>query len=623
MTFADDEEAQLRSVALQNMQTILEARVRAERELLRTKEALEEETRVLEILNATGAKLASNLDLETVVQAVTDAATELSGAQFGAFFYTKAAPEGEVWTLYTLAGATREAYVDFPHPRSTPLFGPTVRAGDALRIGNVHEDPRYGPWAPFYETPPHHRPVKSYLAVPVVSRAGDVLGGLFFGHAEGDVFTERAERLAVGIASQAAIAIDNARLYEEARRSAEARAEMLDAERYARSESERVGKLKDEFLATLSHELRSPLNAIIGWGRILLERLKDSSEEVRRALQTIMRNAEAQVRLIDDLLDMNLIVSGKIRLDVQAVELAPLVTAALEAVRPSAMAKNISIRTAIDPTPSHTLADPNRVQQIIWNLLSNSVKFTPKDGKIDVVLHRVNSHVELVVQDSGIGIAPDFLPQVFDRFRQADASSTRRFGGMGLGLSIVKQLVELHGGTVHAESAGEGKGATFVVSLPLRAVHEKSRETRAHPRTPSELKIPDLDVSLEGLHVLVVDDQADARELMRSVLIDAGAKVLVAESADEALELLKSQRPEVVVSDIGMPIRDGYELMRMIRTLPDDAGGGTPGVAVTAFARAEDRVRAMLAGYQMHLAKPIDPQELVVTIRSVAKAPRG
>lgn len=619
---ADDEEEQLRSVALQNIQSILEARVRADRELLRTKEALEEETRVLEILNATGAKLASNLDLETVVQAVTDAATELSGAQFGAFFYSKTDPEGEIWTLYTLAGAAREAFAKFPHPRSTPLFGPTFMGGAPVRIGNVHEDARYGQWPPFEGMPPGHLPVKSYLAVPVVSRSGVVLGGLFFGHAEADVFTERSERLAVGIASQASVAIDNARLYEDARRSAEARAEMLEAERHARTESERVGRLKDEFLATLSHELRTPLSAILGWGRILLERLKEAPEDVRRPLETIMRNADAQVRLIDDLLDMNLIVSGKLRLDVQAIELAPVVLAALEVVRPAASAKGISIRTTIDPTPAPALADPNRLQQVIWNLLTNSIKFTPKGGKIDVVLQRINSHIEIVVQDTGIGISPEFLPQVFDRFRQADASTSRRVGGMGLGLSIVKQLVELHGGTVHAASGGEGQGASFVVNLPLRAVHEKSGQDRQHPRAPSELRLPDFDVSLEGVQVLVVDDQADARELMRFVLIEVGAKVLTAESADEALDLLKSQRPDVIVSDIGMPVRDGYELMRTIRELPIEKGGGTPGVAVTAFARAEDRVRAILAGYQMHLAKPIEPQELVVTIRSVVRSSR-
>jgi signal transduction histidine kinase/ActR/RegA family two-component response regulator len=616
----EEEQIALRSVALQSMQSILDARRRAERELLTTKEALEEETRVLEILNATGSKLASNLDLEAVVQAVTDAATEVSGAQFGAFFYTRKSPDGDEWTLYTLAGAPREAFANFPHPRSTPLFEPTFRGEAPVRIGDVLLDPRYGQWAPYRGMPPGHLPVRSYLAVPVASRSGQIIGGLFFGHPKPHVFTERAERLAVGIASQAAIAIDNARLYEEAKKVAESRAQMLDAERAARTEGERINMLKDQFLATLSHELRTPLSAILGWGRVLLDRFSDAPDETRRPLETIVRNAQAQVRLIDDLLDMNRIVAGKIRLDVQAVEIAPIVSAALDVVRPAAAAKGIRIRTTFEPVPSPSLADPSRIQQIVCNLLTNSVKFTPKGVAIDVVVQRVNSHVEIVVQDSGIGIPAEFLPHVFDRFRQADASTTRQFGGLGLGLAIARQLVELHGGTIRAESPGPGLGATFVVGLPLRAVHGSvDGERREHPRA-QDMPLKDVAVSLTGLQVLVVDDQPDARELLRSVLVGAGAKVLTADCATKAFDLLRSQRPDVLVSDIGMPDRDGYELMRDIRALPVELGGRTPGIAITAFARSEDRMRAMLAGYQMHIAKPLEPQELVVTVRSVAAA---
>jgi signal transduction histidine kinase/ActR/RegA family two-component response regulator len=619
MASDEEEEARLRSVALQNVQSILEARQRAERELLKTKEALEEETRVLETLNATGAKLASNLNLEALVQAVTDAATEVSGAQFGAFFYTRTQTEGEDWLLHTLSGASREAFEKFPAPRTTPLFGPTFRGEGPIRVGNVHDDPRFLPQGPCNGMLPAQLPVKSYLAVPVVSRSGEKVGGLVFGHADADVFTERAERLVVGIAAQAAMAIDNARLYEDAKRTAEARAQMLEAERAARSEGERVNMLKDEFLATLSHELRTPLSAILGWGRLLLERLTDAPEETRRPLETIVRNAQAQVRLIDDLLDMNSIVSGKIRLDVQAVELAPIVSAAVEVVRPAASAKCIRLRTTFDPSTSPALADPNRIQQIVCNLLTNSVKFTPKGGTIDIVVQRVNSHTEIIVQDSGVGIPASFLPHVFDRFRQADASTTRHFGGLGLGLAIARQLVELHGGTIRAESAGADLGSTFIVSLPLRAVNGGAEgERREHPRASLNAPFKGVAVSLTGLQILVVDDQPDARELVRAVLIAAGARVLTAESADEALALLRSQRPDVLVSDIGMPERDGYELIRAIRLLPPELGGRTPAIAVTAFARSEDRMRAMLAGYQMHLAKPLEPQELVVTVRSVA-----
>jgi len=471
----DDEEKLLRSVALQNMQSIMLARQRAEQELLATKEALEEETRILELLNKTGTTLASNLDLQRVVQTVTDAGTELSGAQFGAFFYATSDVEGVAFSLYALSGAPREAFERFGHPRATPLFVPTFRGEGVIRIGDVRKDPRYGQMGPHHGTPRGHLLVCSYLAVPVISRSGEVIGGLFFGHRDPDVFTERSERLVVGIAAQAAVAIDNARLYEDAKRTAAARERLLEAERAARAEVERVSLMKDEFLATLSHELRTPLNAVLGWSEILLARAnarEGEGSDTRRGLETIARNARAQAQLIEDLLDMNRIVSGKIRLDVQQIELAPVVTAALDSVRPSADAKSIAVRATIEPDAGPVVGDPNRLQQVVWNLLTNAVKFTPKGGDIDVSVRRAGAHVEILVRDSGIGISPEFLPHVFERFRQEDSSRTRRYSGLGLGLSIVKQLVELHGGSVKAESAGDAKGATFVVSLPLRAEHD-------------------------------------------------------------------------------------------------------------------------------------------------------
>jgi signal transduction histidine kinase/CheY-like chemotaxis protein len=614
----DDEEALLRSVALQNVQSILQARQRAEQELLKTKEALEEETRILELLNKTGATLTSKLELESVVQTVTDAATELSGAQFGAFFYTATNEAGDELQLYTLSGAPREAFESFGHPRATQIFAPTFRGERVVRIGDVLEDPRYGKMAPHHGMPPGHLPVRSYLAVPVVTRSGKVIGGLLFGHSECDVFTERSERLIVGIAAQGAIAIDNARLYEEAKRSADERARLLAAERAGRAEVERVSLMKDEFLATLSHELRTPLNAVLGWAEILLARTETDSDNYR-ALDTIARNARAQAQLIEDLLDMNRIISGKIRLDVQRVEVAPIVEAVLESVRPSADAKAITVRRTIDPYAGPVFGDPNRLQQIVWNLMSNAVKFTPKDGKIDVILQRVSSHIEITVHDSGMGISADFLPHVFERFRQADASTTRKYGGLGLGLSIVKQLVELHGGTIKAASPGEGQGATFTVCLPVRAVRDDAAASREHPATERQRVTVAPELSLEGLKVLVIDDEADARDLVASVLIDAGGQVLTASSVDDALALVKSARPDVIVSDIGMPDRDGYELIRAVRGLRAAEGGRTPAIALTAFARSQDRTRAMVAGYQVHMSKPIDPQELVATIKSLAE----
>ncbi len=461
--------------------------------------------------------------------------------------------------------------------------------------------------------------MRSYLAVPVTNgRTSEVIGGLFFGYEEPNIFTERSERLIVGISAQAAIAIDNARLYESAKRSADERARLLEAERTARAEVERISLLKDEFLATLSHELRTPLNAVLGWSEVLLRHSNKEDAAMQRGLETIARNARAQAQLIEDLLDMNRIVSGKIRLDVQRIELASIVEAAIESVRPSAIAKAITIRKVIDPKAGPVFGDPNRLQQIIWNLLSNAVKFTPKDGKIDVIVQRVSSHVEVIVHDSGIGIGADFLPHIFERFRQADSSTTRKYGGLGLGLSIVKQLVELLGGNVQAQSTGEGEGATFIVSLPLRAIRETNEARREHPTTDQPPAPNGALVSLSGVHVLVLDDEADARDLVTFVLQDAGAEVVMAACAGDAMHLLQSRRPDVIVSDIGMPECDGYQFIRDVRCLTEASGGRTPAVALTAFARSEDRTRAMLAGYQVHVAKPIEPRELVATIKSLA-----
>ena len=613
----DEEDKQLRSVALQNIQSIQQARQRAEQELLKTKEALEEETRVLELLNNSGAILASKLDLQSVVQAVTDAGTQLSGAQFGAFFYTAKNDEGGEFQLYTLSGAPREAFEKFGHPRATAVFGPTFRGEGVIRVGDITKDLRYGTMGPHHGMPAGHLPVRSYLAVSVMGRANEVLGGLFFGHPQPDVFTERAERLIVGIAAQAAVAIDNARLYEDAKRAASERSQLLEAERAARAEIERVSLIKDEFLATLSHELRTPLNAVLGWSGVLLAR-GGNDPDLLRGLETIARNARAQAQLIEDLLDMNRIVSGKVRLDVQRMDLAPIVESVLESVRPSADGKGIRLRKTIDPNAGPVFGDPNRLQQIVWNLVNNAVKFTPKGGKVDVLLQRVNSHVEITVHDSGIGIAPAFLPHLFERFRQADSSTTRKYGGLGLGLSIVKQLVELHGGTVSASSPGTDQGATFVVSLPFRAVHESDPSSRAHPKSGHPSSRESAEVSLAGLTVLVIDDEVDARELVQSLLCDVGAEAIIAGSADEGLELLKARRPHVIVSDIGMPDRDGYQFMRDVRALTPEQGGRTPAIALTAFARSEDRTRAMLAGYQVHVSKPIEPDELVATIKSLA-----
>jgi signal transduction histidine kinase/ActR/RegA family two-component response regulator len=464
--------------------------------------------------------------------------------------------------------------------------------------------------------PMGHLPVRSYLAAPVVSRVGEVLGALYFGHPEAGVFTEVTERIIAGVASQVGVAIDNSRLYRDLRRAADEREKLLEAEREARTEAERVNLVKDEFLATLSHELRTPLNAILGWSQLLASG-DLNQQDVEQGLETIERNARAQTQLIEDLLDMSRIISGKLRLDVQPTDVVGVVAQAVESVRPSADAKQIRLRKIINPLPGPVSGDPMRLQQVVWNLLSNAVKFTPKNGTVDVILARVDSHIEITVLDSGIGIRPEVLPLVFERFRQADSSTTRSYGGLGLGLSIVKNLVELHGGTVRAHSEGEGEGTTFVVSLPLAPLHKAEKRDYLSAR-----KAPVLGrerIQLQGVKILVIDDEPDARELMKRVLSQCEADVTTAESGLDGLELIRRKKPDIIVSDIGMPGMDGYQFIREVRGLLPSEAGKTPAIALTALARSEDRTKAMLAGYQIHVAKPIEPQELVATVASLVR----
>ena len=393
---------------------------------------------------------------------------------------------------------------------------------------------------------------------------------------------------------------------------------LLESERGARAEAERASRMKDEFLATLSHELRTPLNAMLGWVTILRAR-KQLDEEMNQGLQAIDRNARVQAQIIDDLLDMSRIISGKMRLDVQQIDLSAVVLEAIDTMRASASAKGVRLQTVIDPLNASVSGDPNRLQQIFWNLLSNAIRFTPKGGRVQVLLERVDSHVEVSVIDTGEGISPEFLPYIFNRFQQADSSTTRRHGGLGLGLAIVKNLVELHGGTVRAKSGGTGKGATFVVNLPLSVIHTppEPRE-REHPKSKAR-ELPFLPaVSLDKVRVLVVDDDADGRNLLKILLETAGATVFLATSANHGMQQLLSQPVDVLICDIGMPETDGYTLMRSIRTLSDREKSEVSAVALTAYARLEDRTEAIRAGFQNHLPKPVEPSELLAVIQSLA-----
>jgi CheY-like chemotaxis protein/two-component sensor histidine kinase len=375
--------------------------------------------------------------------------------------------------------------------------------------------------------------------------------------------------------------------------------------------------MKDEFLATLSHELRTPLSAILGWAQVLRRGSRDQND-LQKGLQTIERNARAQAQLIEDLLDMSRITSGKVLLDMQAVAPASFIDAAIETVRPAADAKNIRIDKQYTADTGLVAGDPARLQQIVWNLLSNAIKFTPRDGRVGIELARNDANVAITVRDNGVGIRPEFITHVFERFRQADASMTRRHGGLGLGLAIVKHLIEQHGGTVRAESAGEGKGASFTIELPLaKQQPPATRSARAAMILPTPAT-PEMTVlDLSGVNVLVVDDDRDARELIKRILSDCGASVRIAASARDAFALFKEQVPNLLISDLGMPEVDGFELLDWVRHLGREEGSQVPAIALTAFARSEDRLSALEAGFSAHISKPVEPSELIATVASV------
>nr|WP_315261229.1 ATP-binding protein [uncultured Duganella sp.] len=582
----------------------------------RAQEALRDETAILELLNHTGMMLASQRDLGRLLQEITDAATSIAGARFGAFFYHTTNSAGEAMVLHTLSSGASDEFSQYGEPRATALFGPSMRGEGTIRCDDVLLDPRYGRNAPHQGVPAGHPPVRSYLAVPVALRSGVVIGCLIFGHPEPGMFSERTERIIGGVAAQAAVAIDNARLYEASQRAAEERKVLLDSERQARAEAERTSQLKDEFLATLSHELRTPLTAILGWAQVL-RRGNRGEADLHRGLHTIERNARAQSQLIEDLLDMSSITSGRVKLEMQPLAPAVIAAAAIESVRAAAEAKQIHIEQDFAATPGMITGDAPRLQQILWNLLSNALKFTPHGGTVMVGVRREGEDIAISVRDSGIGITPDFLGHVFERFRQADATTTRRHGGLGLGLAIAKHLTEQHGGILSVDSAGEGLGACFTLRLPRQQVQQSDA---AAPGQPAGTHAAAHDLS--GLQILVVDDEDDARELIKRILADCNAHVLTAATATEALDLLQHERPDLMVSDLGMPEVDGYGLLDRIRALGPSRGGNLPAIALTAFARSEDRIKALSSGFLAHIAKPIEPSELIAKVAAMGAARR-
>jgi len=580
---------------------IFASQAAAEVERTRDDEELRESWEIVETVNRVSRALLGELDLQRLLQAVIDAATEVTGAHYGVFLYNAADAGPDSHALYAVSGVERATFAGLPLPRDTGIFLPTLSGEAIVRLDDATADPRYGTRPPYGPAPANHLPIASYLAVPVVSRAGVPLGGLFLVHPERAVFGERHERLVVGLAAQAAIALDNARLYA--------------GERRAREQAEAANRAKDAFLATVSHELRTPLSPILAWARLLKKGSLDA-EKTERALATIERCAQAQAQLVEDLLDVSRIVTGKLRLDVRPVPLAPVIERAVEVVRPAADAKGVRLEAALDTETGAVLGDAERLQQVVWNLLSNAVKFTSKGGRVRVALKRVDSHVEIAVSDTGQGIERGFLPRIFERFQQADTSTTRAHGGLGIGLAIVRHIIEAHGGGVHADSPGIDRGAVFTVRLPVmtdRTVGEQARLQSA-----ASTAAQDQMIELDGLRILVVDDEPDSNEVVRTLLSSCGAEVRVAASAEQAREILGRWSADLLVSDVGMPGEDGYSLVGRLRA-ENDKRARIPAVALTAYASREDKIRLLSAGFQAHVPKPLDPAELVTVVASIAR----
>jgi PAS domain S-box-containing protein len=686
---------------------------------IRNAAEIRERSRTLEVLNRLGRTIAEDLNLENIVQAATDAAREVSGAAFGAFFYNSINERGEPYGLYTVSGAPREVFEKLRMPRNTELFSSTFHGEGIVRIPDVLDDPRYGHMAPHHGMPQGHLPVRSYLAAPVISRSGEVLGGLFLGHPEPHVFSEQSEGFLAAIAAQAAIAMDNAMLYEQSRRGAEhlrlamsaskmghwswdaetdvvtlsesaarlfrippgphmtwtemqqllhpddqvevkaaveraaadrtdyhaeyrirrsdgedlwvaawggcaydandrllgmqgvvqnvtARKRAEKALRDAKEAAEAANRSKDKFLAVLSHELRTPLTPVL----MTVSAYAADPElppKIREDMDMVRRNVELETRIIDDLLDLSRITSGKLKLRLEPVELNQAVEHVCEICLPQIQEKGIHLECDYDPAAGHVDADPSRLQQVIWNVVKNAVKFTGEDGRIEVKTRRSGSLVQIVIRDNGVGISEEILPRVFDAFEQGGEGVTREFGGLGLGLAISKALIELHHGSIGIESRGQGRGTQVRIELP--AIPEASLSV---PRPQSAARRGES--SHAPLRVLVVEDHADTAAMLGRLLTASGFQVSVTGNAAQALQIVKAGNLDVIVSDIGLPDSTGYDLMRQVRQIAPQMIG----IAMSGYGMEADIRKSADAGFQEHLVKPVAIPVLVDALRRVA-----
>ena len=554
----------------------------------RAEAALEKQRAIIDQISEIGRSLSAELDLEKLLQAVTDTARRLSGAKLGALFYNQVKNSEGGYRLFALSGASRQAFEGFGGPGITSLFAPTVSGAQPVRLDDVSRDPRFGRKPPPDGMPPGHLTVRSYLAVPIVGRKGMVFGGLFLGHPDAGVFGESEERLVSGLVAQAAIAVENAQLYE--------------IEQRLRLEAEQAGRSKDKFLAMLGHELRNPLSSVRN--AAVAGSLDPACTQ--RALEIVRRGADQLTRLVDDLLDVARITQGKIVLHRNWVRLATVVEHALETARGVIEEKSIEIATSLPAVALDVKGDHTRLEQVLVNLIGNAAKFTHPGGRIQISLEQVGQEAVLRVRDDGVGIPPDLLPNVFDLFAQGESGLARTAAGLGIGLTVARQIVELHGGRVEAHSEGVGAGAEFVVHLPaLREAKARASDTR--------LPVPAV---RRSTRILVVEDNEDAAFSLAMLLQHFGHQVEIAGDGSAAIELARRLRPELMFVDIGLPGMDGYEVARRVR---QEMGRGVVLAALTGYGGLEEKQLAAAAGFDHHFSKPIDPQAL----RALAEAPRG
>ena len=575
---------------------------------IRAEEALREETRMLELLNRAGSVLASTLDIDTLLQSITDAATELTGAAFGSFFYNGKDANGDAFLLYTLSGAPREAFEKLGHPRPTPVFKPTFDGGPPVRSDDITKDPRYGRMGPHHGMPKGHLPVRSYLAASVCSRSGEVLGGLFFGHPEPNRFDERTEQNIAGFVAQAAVAIDNARLYDMAQRAAREREGLLASERAARAEAERHSKMKDEFLAMLAHELRNPLAPITNAAQLL--KMPAADENLRlKATNIISRQVRHMTELIDDLLDVSRVTRGLVKLEAETLELNAVLRSAVEQARPHIEAREHALTVDAPAQPVLVVGDRTRLVQVLVNLLNNAAKYTPPKGRITLRLEAGLESARLTVIDNGAGMDAKLLPHVFDLFTQAERTPDRSQGGLGIGLALVKTIVQMHGGQVEAHSDGPNLGASVSVLLPLATSDAASPHAPARQRAGAR--------NVNPCVLTIVDDNADAAQSLAVLLRAQGHAVNVFEDGVRTLASSDIAHTQAFILDIGLPDMTGYELARRLRREHPKATF----IALTGYGQARDRDLSKQAGFDHHLVKPVEFRALADILAGLECAP--